>query len=119
MISQHLPITGRFRVINCVTEPKLCRAEKIPVSGQFCPGNRDFLRHRLFIESRIGKVDVLLIHALLGQGDCLAEVINLSKAIESLAPQEFPDLPDHEICCGISAYDRHEGIESGAVQEVL
>ena len=54
---------------------------KIPVSRVFCPGNRNLSEAGLFVEGRIGEVNVLLIHALLGQGDGLTEVINLSKAI--------------------------------------
>ena len=32
---------------------------------------------RLFVESRIGEVDVFLIHALLGQSDCFTETLEV------------------------------------------
>ena len=48
----------------------------------------------LFVKSRIGEIDVLLIHALLGQSDRLTEAINLSKAIEPVVPQWIHGLFD-------------------------
>ena len=63
-----------------------CTIDK-PLFTGFCPGNRGFLKFGLFVESRIGEVNVLLIHALFCQRDRFAEVINLSNLFNS------------EICC--------------------
>ena len=41
----------------------------------------------LFIESRVGEVDVFLVHLLLSQADGFAEVINLSNRRSALEPQ--------------------------------
>ena len=46
------------------------------------------------VKCRISEVDVLPIHALLGEGDGLTEVINLSKAIEPVVPQRIHGLFD-------------------------
>jgi hypothetical protein len=44
----------------------------------------------LFVESRVGKIDVFLLHPILGKGDRFAEVSNLSKGHSALEPQGIP-----------------------------
>ena len=51
------------------------------------------------VESWIGEVDVFLVHALFGQGNGLTEVINLSKAIESVVPQRIYGLFERNRPC--------------------
>jgi len=43
----------------------------------------------LFVESRVGKIDVFLLHPILGKGDRFAEVSNLSKSHRTLANAGF------------------------------
>ena len=40
-------------------------------------GNRDFSEFGLFVEGRIGKVYIFLIHALLGQGNRLTKALEV------------------------------------------
>ena len=49
------------------------RIKKSLFPGHFCLGNRDLLNFVLFVEGRIGKVNVLLVHALFGKGNRFAK----------------------------------------------
>lgn len=43
----------------------------------------------LFVKCGVGEIHIFLVHALLSQGNCLAEVINLSKSLETQCLQGF------------------------------
>jgi hypothetical protein len=95
---------GRFAMLRCTLRQRLCDGIKnFLLFRYFYPKNRKFLEI-LLIESRVGEVDVLLVHALLSQGDRFAKAIGVEWKNGVFQPNFFKLGLHFVIGCGIVPY---------------